>query len=142
MVQAAKPIRPRRPITPLIVGGFYFLACAICSAAAASLLLPGPAFEWMWAIKRPAYQQLLAMAPWSGFGFAALAIAMALTSVGCFQAKRWGWVMAVAIFAVNGVADGARLFAGEVLEGLIGVVTAGAILYALSRPKMRDAFDK
>lgn len=94
----------------------------------------------MWRGKPAAYQQLLSMAPWSGGGFCLLAMAMALTSVGCFQRKRWGWMLAVAIFAINGLADAARLLAGEVLEGLIGVIAAGAILYSLSRPRVRAAF--
>jgi hypothetical protein len=94
----------------------------------------------MWRIKPAAHQQLLAMAPWTGIGFCLLAIAMALTSVGCFRRKRWGWTLA--IFAINGLADGTRLLSGEVLEGLVGVIAAGAILYALSRPNVRRAFEK
>ena len=134
---------PRRwPITPLIVGAFYCLASSICAAARASLLLPRGVFDWMWAVKPAAYQQLLTMAPWTGLGFCLLAVAIAFTSVGCFRAKGWGWTLAVAIFAINGLADAARLFAGEVLEGLIGVIAAGAILFALSRPKVRGAFEK
>ncbi|MFZ2029964.1 MAG: hypothetical protein WAU68_06640 [Vitreimonas sp.] len=76
----------------------------------------------MWAIKPAAYRQLLVMAPWSGLGFCLLAMAMALTSVGCFRRKRWGWTLAVAIFAINGLADATRFLAGEVFEGLIGVL--------------------
>ncbi|MCC6789100.1 MAG: hypothetical protein IT547_14795 [Hyphomonadaceae bacterium] len=71
-----------------------------------------------------------------------LAMAMALTSVGCFQRKRWGWLLAVEIFATNGLAGAARLLAGEVVEGHIGVIAAGAILYVLSRLKIRRAFEK
>lgn len=132
----------RRPVTPMIVGVFYFSASLICAAAGLSLLLPRGAFDWMWAIKPAAYQQLLVMAPWSGIGFCLLAMAMALTSVGCFRRKPWGWVLAVAIFAINGLADASRVLAGEVLEGLIGVIAAGAILYLLSRPRIRRAFEK
>jgi hypothetical protein len=40
------------------------------------------------------------------------------------------------------VTDAARLFAGEVLEGLIGVIVAGAILYVLSRPKISGVFER
>jgi len=69
-------------------------------------------------------------------------MAMALTSVGCFQRKRWGWLLAVEIFATNGLAGAARLLAGEVVEGHIGVIAAGAILYVLSRLKIRRAFEK
>ncbi len=141
-MRAELPIAPHRPIAPLIVGAFYSLASLICVTAGASLLLPRGAFDWMWAIKPAAYRQLLAMAPWSGLGFCLLAVAMTVTAIGCFKRKRWGWVLSVAIFATNGLADAARLLAGEVLEGLIGVIAAGAIVYVLSRPRIRSAFEK
>src|SRR5678809_1270988 len=113
----AERANERRPITPRIVGAFYCMASLICAAAGASILMPRGTFDWMWAIKPGAYEQLRAVAPWSGLGFCLLALAMALTSIGCFQRKRWGWLLAVAIFAINGLTDAARLFAGEVLEG-------------------------
>ena len=141
MTHAHLPGAPRRPITPPIVGTFYCLAGLVCAAAGASLLLPRGAFVWMWSIKPAAYRQLLAMAPWSGLGFCLLSMAMALTSIGCFKRKRWGWVSAVAIFAINGLADAARLVGGEVFEGFIGVIAASVILYLLSRPRVRLAFD-
>lgn len=132
----------RRPITPMIVGSFYSLASLVCASAGISLLLPRGAFDWMWAIKPAAYERLRAMAPWSGLGFCLLALAMAITAVGCFRRRRWGWLLAVAIFTINGLADAARLIAGDVLEGLIGTVAAGAIVYALLRPNVRGAFAK
>ena len=132
---------PRSPITPIVVGAFYFLASLICAAAGVSLLLPRGALDWMWAIKLAAYEQLRVIAPLTGFGFCLLAVAMALTSVGCFRRKRWGWMLAVVIFSINGLTDAARLFAGDVLEGLVGVVAAGAIVYGLSRPRVRRSFD-
>ena len=84
----------RRPITPMIVGAFYFLASLICAAAGLSLLLPRGGFDWMWAIKPTAYQQL---------------------------------------FAINGLADASRVLAGEVLEGLIGVIVGwGNSVFAIA----------
>ena len=136
------PIPRRHSITPAVLGAFYRLASVICAAAGISLLLPRGVLDWMWTIKPAAYQQLLAMAPWTGIGFCLLATLMALTSVGCFRRKRCGWMLAVAIFAINGLADGARLLAGEVLEGLAGVIAVGAILYALSRQNVRAAFEE
>ncbi len=141
-MSSGSPTPRRRSITPTIVGVFYALATLICATAGVSLLEPSGAFAWIWSIKPTAYQQLLAMTPWTGIGFCLLAIAMALTALGCLRRKRWGLTLAVAIFAINGLADAARLFAGEVLEGLIGVLAVAAILYGLSRPSVRLAFNK
>ena len=43
-------------------------------------------------------------------------------------------------FVANGIGDIAQLFMGRVLEGAIGVTVSGAIIYYLTRPKVRAAF--
>lgn len=103
---------------------------------------PRGACDWMWAIKPFAYLTLRAIAPWGGIGFLLLAAAMSLTAFGGLQHRRWGWTLAVAIFVVNALADAARLIAGDVLEGLIGTLAAGAIVYALLRPNVSGVFAK
>lgn len=89
-----------------------------------------------------AYLTLRAIAPWGGIGFLLLAAAMSLTAFGGLQHRRWGWTLAVAIFVVNALADAVRLIAGDVLEGLIGTLAAGAIVYALLRPNVSGVFAK
>jgi len=46
------------------------------------------------------------------------------------------------IYAIlnNGLGDVAQILIGHFLEGGIGVAAAGAILFYLSRPKVRRAF--
>jgi hypothetical protein len=61
-------------------------------------------------------------------------------SIGCFRGRIWGWWLAVAILLVNGLSDVAQIFMGHFLEGGIGVVAAGVILFYLSRPNVRGAF--
>ena len=63
-----------------------------------------------------------------GRGFLFLAIGMLLASVGMFRYRRWGWWLALRMFAANGLADIAQVFMGRVLEGAIGVTVAGAII--------------
>lgn len=48
--------------------------------------------------------------------------------------------LVVTIFAVNGLDDAAQILIGRFLEGGIGIVAAGAILFYLSRQKVRGAF--
>ena len=49
---------------------------------------------------------------------------MLLASVGMFRYRRWGWWLALRMFAANGLADIAQVFMGRVLEGAIGVTVA------------------
>jgi hypothetical protein len=51
-------------------------------------------------------------------------------------------LLAALIFGANGIADAARLLAGEGLEGLIGVIAVGAILYVLSRENITRGIEK
>ncbi len=75
-----------------------------------------------------------------GPGFLGLAVVMAAASVGCFLQRRWGWRLAVTIFAVNGLSDAGQLIVGHVVEGAIGVVVAGAILFYLMRASVRAEY--
>ena len=77
---------------------------------------------------------------WLGPGFLLLGVIMLFASVGCFRRRRWGWWLAVGIFAVNGLADAGQLFLGHYLEGAIGVTVAAGIVFYLWRPKVQGAF--
>ena len=77
---------------------------------------------------------------WLGPGFLILTIVMVSASVGCFRRRIWGWWLAMAIFAINGLSDAGQILSGHFLEGAIGVAVAGAILFYLSRPKVRGTF--
>jgi hypothetical protein len=65
---------------------------------------------------------------------------MALASVGCLRHREWGWWLAVSIFAINGFGDAIQMVLGHFLEGGIGVVVTGALLFYLFRRGVRDFF--
>jgi hypothetical protein len=61
-------------------------------------------------------------------------------SAGCLLRRRWGWWLAIVIFAANGFGDAVQLATGHVLEGAIGVAVAAAILFYLTRASVQQAF--
>ena len=125
---------------PRLLGIFFAFAAIMCALAAWSLFAPnGPAAS-MWAFKPEEFRRMLAMGPAVSFGFLLLAMIMAITSTGCFAARAWGWRLAIALIGINGAADAARALVGESLEGVVGAVIASAILWALLRPRVRNAF--
>jgi hypothetical protein len=69
-----------------------------------------------------------------------LAIVMVSASIGCSRRRKWGWRLAVTIFVINGLSDAGQILMGHILEGAIGVAVAGAILFYLSRPTVRETF--
>ena len=127
-------------LTPVFLAGFFALAALICAVAGASLLDPEGPLSPMWRIKPDEYRQMLALGPFAGIGFLTLSTVMAAASVGTARRQRWGWRLGCAIFAVNGLADAARIPFGAVTEGMIGLVAASAILWWLARPAVRAEF--
>lgn len=110
--------------------------------AGTSLLSPGGALDGIWRIKPDEHRQLLALGPAVGAGFLGLALVMLLASYGAFRRRRWAWPLALAIFAANALGDAARIPFGAAVEGLVGIAATGAILFWLTRPKVRGQFDR
>jgi hypothetical protein len=128
-----------RPFGIFLIAIFFALATSILVGVGAALLFPGSGFEAIWRLYPARRALLLPYRIWLGPGFLVLAIAMATASVGCFMHRRWGWRLAVAIFAVNGLGDAAQLVTGHIREGGIGVAVAGALLFYLFRPGVYNA---
>ena len=122
------------------MGIFFAVATCILLSVGMALLFPGSAMEVVWRTNPARRTLLMPYREWLGPGFLMLAVAMVAASIGCFRQREWGWWLAVAIFAVNGLSDAGQIVLGHLLEGGIGVLTAGAILFYLSRPKVMAAF--
>lgn len=125
----------------MALGAFFAFATTMCALAGVSLLTPGAALDWIWLLKPAEHQALAALGPWIGWGFLALAVAMAAASWGTFGRRRWGLWLAIVIFAVNAAGDAARIPSGAVWEGAIGVAVTAAILWGLTRARVRATFE-
>ena len=128
--------------TPALLGIFFAFATSMCAFAGATLLLPGGPLDALWAVKAEEHRRLLGLGPWVGIGFLALGLVMALASYGAFKRRRWARPLAIGIFAVNAIGDALRIPAGAVAEGLVGIAVTGALIWWLSRPDVRRAFDR
>ena len=124
----------------LFIAIFFAAATLILLSVGTALVAPGSPFEAIWLLYPARRALLLPYRAWLGPGFLILSFVMASASIGCFRRRRWGWWLAVAIFSVNGLGDTVQLLSGRLLEGGIGVSVAAAILYFLSRPKVRGTF--
>jgi hypothetical protein len=129
-----------RPYGVFAMAVFFALATCILLGVGTALLLPGSAFEAVWAAYPARRALLMPYRVWLGPGFLAFAGTMASASLGCFLRRKWGWRLAVAIFTVNGLGDVTQFLSGHVLEGAVGVAAAAAILFYLWRPAVRAAF--
>ena len=112
----------------------------MCGVAGFTLLVPRTPLAGIWSMKPGEYRQLMDFAPVAGTGFFALSALMAASSIGCFHRKRWGWLLAVLLFAANAMGDAARAISGDLAAGLVGVFVAGAVLVLLFLPAVRRSF--
>jgi hypothetical protein len=131
-------VNKRPPGILLIAIFFAFSSCVVLSVGAA-LLSPGTGLERVWSIYPPRRAMLMPYRALLGPLFLGLSVIMAIASAGNFLNRRWGWWLAIGIFGANGVGDVVQLLMGRFLEGGIGVAVAGAILFYLTRPRVRHA---
>lgn len=132
--------RSPRPWGVLLMGIFFAIATCILVSVGLALLFPESVMEVVWKAYPARRALLLPHREWLGPGFLTLAVAMASAGAGCVLQRKWGWWLAVAIFALNGLGDAAQIVLGHYVEGAIGVAAAGTILFYLSRPRVRAAF--
>ena len=130
----------RRSLGVFLIALFFAIATCILLGVGTALSWPGSKLEIIWKLYPARRALLMPYRMWLGPAFLMLAIVMVSASIGCFRSRIWGWWLAVAIFLVNGLSDVAQIFMGHFLEGGIGVVAAGVILFYLSRPNVRGAF--
>ena len=122
------------------IGIFLLWGAAMATLAGVTLTFPGTALDRVWTLNPGGHQGLVILGRWAGLLFFPLGIALALAGFGWLKGRRWGWILAVAIIGINASADAIRLVSGAWLEGLVGVVIAGALLAYLLSKRMRTYF--
>jgi hypothetical protein len=73
-----------------------------------------------------------------GVGFLALGVVIGLAGIGLLKGRKWGWWLAVLVFAANAIGDAVRFLSGDFLGGSFGLVVVALILLYLTRPKVKD----
>jgi len=122
------------------IGVFLFFGGAMAGLAATTLLLPGTPLDRAWTLNPTAYKQLSPLGSKVGILFLLIAVALAVSGVGWFRRRLWGWRLAVAIIGTQVLGDIVNLVRGDLLRGGTGVVIAGALLFYLLRPRVRAVF--
>ena len=122
------------------IGAFLCFGSSMAGVAAITLLWPGTILDRAWELNLNAYQQLIPVRHVAGPLFFLLSVFLLLSAFGWFQRRRWGWTLAVAVISVQVLGDIINLLRGDWLKGTVGVVVAGALLFHLLTPRIRQAF--
>jgi hypothetical protein len=93
-----------------------------------------------WTLNPTAYRQLSPFGSKVGILFLILSVALAVSGIGWFRHRRWGWGLAVAIIATQLLGDIINLVRGDWLRGATGAIIAVALLLYLLSSRIRAEF--
>jgi len=119
---------------------FFAFGATMAAYAALTLLKPGTLLDALWAVNQRGHAGLALLGRGAVLLFAVLSVLLGLAAVGWFRRKYWGWVLGVAIIAINATGDLLNLMAGERLKGAVGVAIAGLLLFYMTRSGVRKYF--
>jgi hypothetical protein len=124
------------------MGIFLLVAAIVASLAGTTLLWRGTILKRIWVLNPRAYHELVPLGKSAGVSFILLGITLAITGTGWFKRRFWAWRAAVAIIAIQVLGDFANIFLGRIVEGAIGAIIAGVLLFYLLRAPVRSAFER
>ena len=133
----------QRPKTVPIVAAFLFAATAIAAVTGCSLLAPNTPLDRIWELNRQAEAGIRALGRISGGLLLLVGAATCSAAVGLLQRKKWAWLLALSLFAVNGSGELVTfLMTRDWLRSLSGAVIAAGFLYALGRGSVSRYFQR
>jgi hypothetical protein len=124
------------------VAAFLLFGAAMAALAGITLASPGTILDRAWRLNPVAYAQLAPLGAPVGIVFLLLAVVLAVAATGWWCRLRWGWILAVIIIAIQVLGGFLNLLRGDVLRGTAGVVIASALLFYVTRPRVRAAFGR
>lgn len=95
----------RKPLGFVVVGAFLFFGAMMAGLSATTLLHPGTILDRAWTLNPTAYRQLSPLGSKLGILFLILSAALAVSGIGWFRRRLWGWRLAVAIIATQVLGD-------------------------------------
>jgi hypothetical protein len=129
-----------KPAALRVVAAFLLLAAIVAGVTGISLLFPRPGWSRLWSLNRPAYMAFEKFGWLSGVLLLVLCAGACAAGVGLIGRRRWAWLIAVALFATNGLGDLASLFLmRDLAKSISGVLVASVFLYVLTRPGVKRA---
>ena len=139
-MDSATPSGARLPMAMTAVGVLLFFGACMSGLAGTTLVWQGTTLDKVWHLNPTAYRKLVPLGRNVGPLFLLLSATMFVASIAWFKRRLWGWGLAVGIISTQIAADTVNLVRGDYLRGGTGLTIAGALLYYLLRPKVRNMF--
>jgi len=133
----------QRPKTVPVVATVLFAATAIAAVTGCSLLVPNTPLDRIWELNRQAEAGFRAMGRISGGLLLLVGAAACIAALGLLQRKKWAWLLALSLFAVNASGELVTLImTGDWLRSLAGAIIAAGFFYSLSRSSVSRYFQR
>jgi len=129
-----------RPKGVIVVAAFGFAGTGLALLTGAMLLWPGTRFDWLWRLNESAHAGFVTLGRGAAILLFGVGAATFAAARGLMLGRRWGWRLAVAIFAVNVAGDLVRFAMGDWLKGAAGLLIGGAFLLYLLRSHVKCYF--
>jgi hypothetical protein len=131
----------KRPAGFVPLGIFFFFGATMASYAAFTLAVPGTFLDAAWRLNPVGHAALSSLGRIMAAPLLLLASVLLVAGLGWFRRRRWGWVLGLALIAINLAGDLSNLvFREELLKGTIGVGIAGLLLTYMTRASVRNYF--
>jgi uncharacterized membrane protein (DUF2068 family) len=130
----------KRPIGITALSVFSLVGAIVAGVAAFSLAFPGSRLESMWQLNPRGQQAFERMHSWAVVLLVGVSGASAITGIGLWRLRRWGYALAVAGFSVHLIGDILSVVSGAEPRAIVGVPIVVGLLVYLSRPHVRSAF--
>jgi hypothetical protein len=131
-----KKTRPR-PYGVIALGVFFFLGAIICLIASLSLAFPNSFMQPMWRLNPRGHEGLVAIGRWAVLLLSTVGVFCAAAAIGLWRGNRWGHGIAIALIAINLIADVINTLLGTEPRAIVGVPIAVAILWYLLSKRVR-----
>jgi hypothetical protein len=132
-----------RPIGIIIVAIIMFFAAVMAFIVGISTLVPGTALDVLWTLNNsiPADFRFTSMGMIFGYFLVIIGLVTLSSGIGLLKGLKWAWWVVVTIFALNTVGDVVKLVLGGI-EGIAGILIAAGFLFYLTRPKVKNFFER
>jgi hypothetical protein len=119
---------------------FFAFGATMSGLAFLGLLFPGGILDSMWQLNPSARDALSKMGIYAFVLMGAVCVACALASVGLLRQSRRGYLLAIAVLAINIVGDTVTAIERDDLRTLIGLPMGALLIAYLVMPKVRRLF--
>lgn len=134
----------KRPLGVTLMGLILLFAGLMALIVGISIFIVGTPLDALWSLNNslsPDFKFTF-MGMIFGIFLLILSIIIFATAWGFIKGKIWAWWITIIIFVANMIGDCARLTMGSILEGILGILIALVFIFYLTRPSVREFFEK